>query len=235
MVDPTPTWPPTPDRVVRFGVGASLLLACVSWVAYLLTEDYYVPEIDVGAEGSVGAWASSLALFGAAAWAWSISGRDRLGRRTSWRALAIVFAFLSLDETASIHEKAIDPLQDSLTTSGALLYAWVIPGALAVVVVGLAFVPFLRDLERTTARLLVLAGAIYLGGALGMEAVTGAVASSLGDDHWVYGTLATLEELAEMLGITAFLATLARYDRLLSADPVGRPLDRPVPEMVELD
>ena len=69
-----------------------------------------------------------------------------------------------------------------------------------------------------------------------MEAVTGAVASSLGDDHWVYGTLATLEELAEMLGASPpFWPRWPGTTGCSSADPVGRPLDRPVPEMVELD
>ncbi len=219
MVDTTPPWPPTPRQVVRLGVTVALLLSLISWVLYLFSGDYYIPELDVGGEGSVAAWASSLALFGGAVVAWSIGRRDRPRRRTPWRALAMLFALLSLDETASIHEKTIDPLQEGLGTGGVLLYAWVIPGAVVVVLVGLAFVPFLRDLERSTALLLVVAGTTYVGGALGMELVTAALASSLGEGHWLYGTMATVEELAEMFGITAFLATLTRYDRRLVIGP----------------
>lgn len=217
MRGPGPTWPLPPRRVLAWGAAASTLLCGLSFVLFARSRGYHIPELDVGTEGSVAAWLSSSALLSCAAAILGISRRDRPGLRRAWRALAVVFALLSLDEAASIHEKAIDPLQASLGTSGPLLYAWVIPGAVFVVAVGLCFVPFLRSVERWAAASFLGAAGLYVGGALGFEVLSGALAPAPGKVDLVYAAVATVEELLEMLGITAFLAALARYAATLTA------------------
>jgi hypothetical protein len=197
--------------VLAWGAAASTLLCTVSFVLYARSRGYYVPELDVGTEGSVAAWLSSSALLGCAGAIIGIARRDRPDRRRGWRALAAVFVLLSVDEAASIHEKAIDPLQESLGTSGPLLYAWVIPGAVVVVVAGLGFVPFLRSLDRWASAAFIGSACLYVGGALGFEVLSGALAPAPGQVDLVYSAVATAEELLEMVGITTFLAALARY------------------------
>ncbi len=187
------------------------VLAAASLLPLARRGGYYVPELDIGAEGSIAAWLSSSTLLGCAAALLWISRRDRLPLSRSWVALALVFTFLSLDEAVSLHEKAIDPLQESLDTSGPLLYAWVIPGALFAVLAALAFVPLLRALEPATALRFVVAGAVYVGGALGFEVLSGALAPEPGVVDHVYEVVATTEEWLEMVGITLFLAALARH------------------------
>jgi hypothetical protein len=211
-------WPLPARTIARWGAWAAGLLCLAGLLPLARPGGYYVPELDVGAEGSIAAWLSSSALLAcAAALAW-LARRDGPARRRAWWGLALVFACLSLDEAASVHEKAIDPLQSALGTSGPLLYAWVIPGAVAVGAVGLAFVPFLRRLERATAGLFLAAGGLYVGGALGFEVLSGALAPESGPPGWPYVLVATTEELLEMLGITLFLASTARY----SATALGR-------------
>lgn len=217
MRGPGPTWPFPPRRVLAWGATASLLLCTVSFVLFARSRGYYIPELDVGTEGSVAAWLSSSALLGCAGAILGIARRDRPDLRTAWRALAVVFVLLSLDEAASIHEKAIDPLQESLGTSGPLLYAWVIPGALLVMVAGACFAPFLRSLDRWAGWAFLACGSVYVGGALGFEMLSGALAPAPGEVDLLYAAAATAEELLEMLGITAFLAALARYAIALSA------------------
>ena len=50
----------------------------------------------------------------------------------------MIFVALSLDEAASIHERALVPLRRALSPTGVLTFAWVIPGALFVALVGAA-------------------------------------------------------------------------------------------------
>ncbi|MPY93590.1 MAG: hypothetical protein GEV08_11165 [Acidimicrobiia bacterium] len=220
MRGPAPIWPLAPRRILVWGTATALVLCGLSYLLYARSRGYYVPELDVGTEGSVAAWLSSTALAGCAVALLWISRRDRPGLRRAWRGLAVMFACLSLDESASVHEKAIDPLQSSLGTSGPLLYAWVVPGAVVVLVVGAWSIPFLRALERPTALAFVLAGAAYVGGALGFEVLGGALAPAPGEVDLLYAAVATVEELLEMLGITFFLAALAHHAGKLGAPGV---------------
>jgi hypothetical protein len=56
----------------------------------------------------------------------------------------------------------------------------------------------------------MLAGAGYVGGALGMEMIGGAYASAYGYDAY-YPVLTIVEETLEMLGILLFLHALLCY------------------------
>ncbi len=48
-----------------------------------------------------------------------------------WLGLSLIFLFLSMDESLSIHEGSTRPLRKALDTSGPLFYAWVIPYSIA--------------------------------------------------------------------------------------------------------
>ena len=84
----------------------------------------------------------------------------------NWLVLGIIFFFLSLDETASLHESSISTLRDVLGTGGFLYYAWIIPAAILVVVLGLLYLPFLFHLPRYIQKVFSTAAALYLSGAL---------------------------------------------------------------------
>jgi hypothetical protein len=114
-------------------------------------------------EGNVPTWyASSLLLLCSAALA-AIARREQAPR--PWWALCAIFAYLSLDEAVEIHEY----LAYVVVGEGVLHFSWVIPAAVIVAVVGALFVPFLRALPVASRRRFVVAGVIYVGGALGME------------------------------------------------------------------
>jgi hypothetical protein len=67
-----------------------------------------------------------------------------------WYLLAIIFVFLSIDETAVIHEKLWKPLHLSLETTGLFYYAWVIPYGIVSILIPLFFFKFLRSLSPRT-------------------------------------------------------------------------------------
>jgi hypothetical protein len=128
-----------------------------------------------------------------------------------WAAMAAVFLGLSIDETALLHEMAIRPLRLAFHTGGLLHYAWVVPGAAAVLLFALAYLRFLWRLPPRTRILFCVAGAVYVGGAIGVEAFSGLRAARHGEGDAFYVMLATVEEMMEMAGVIVFIYALLDY------------------------
>ena len=128
-----------------------------------------------------------------------------------WGALSIIFLILSLDEFLGLHEKVIEPLRHTLKAGGLFYYTWVIPGAIFVLVCLLSFMRFLAALPVKTRRLILIAGTVYIGGALGVEMLDGYYAQMYSNDSMMYSTLTTIEEFMEMLGIVIFIYALLSY------------------------
>ncbi|NOZ32815.1 MAG: hypothetical protein GXP01_07035 [Alphaproteobacteria bacterium] len=131
--------------------------------------------------------------------------------RWAWRGLALVFGLFSLDEVASFHEAVMDPLRALLQTDGVLYYAWVVPAIPLVIGFALIYLPFLGHLPKRFAALFVASGALYVGGALGLEMVGGFVASTSGEETTAFAVATTIEEGLEIAGLTLFTVTLLHY------------------------
>jgi len=127
-----------------------------------------------------------------------------------WAVLAVMFVFMAYDEAAGLHEKAIEPLRELLDAGGFFYYAWVIPGIIVVTITFLAYLPFLLHLPPVFRWLFLLSGAIYVGGAIGMEMISGAHIDQHGRDL-VYRLMTIVEEAFEMLGALLFIASLMKY------------------------
>ena len=81
--------------------------------------------------------------------------------------------YASLDEALSFHEGLSIPVRDALDVSGVLYFAWVIPYGIAVLILGAACLRFVLRLDRATRNLFIVAGALYVGGAVGFELIGG--------------------------------------------------------------
>jgi hypothetical protein len=135
-----------------------------------------------------------------------------------WVGLSVVFSVLAIDEFASLHERSIQPLRDLVSIEGgALWYAWVIPGIVVVGVFVVVLIPFLRRLPRSTRRGLLISGALFVGGAIGVEMLSASVASDGSRMDLMYVLIVHVEEVLEMLGIAALVFTL------LAHIPAGMP------------
>jgi hypothetical protein len=168
----------------------------------------------VDSEGSVPAWYSSILLLTAAALlaivaTVAFNQRDQWWKH--WTALASLFCLLSLDEAASFHESLILPLQTHFGANGIFFFAWMIPGVFFVGAVGLAFFKFVLNLDRLTRNRFIVAGSLFVGGALGMEWVGGAFIDALGEEHILYITAAATKETLEMLGVTLFIVAILKH------------------------
>lgn len=184
---------------------------------FYLDHDYVyglVPLFDLGQERNVPTLYSSLtlllcaALLAIIAYAQAEKGN---GSVHHWSALAGIFVLLSLDEALMLHEGVAAPVRAAMSTSGPLYFAWIIPYGIAVLMVAAVYLRFLYRLPESTRRLFMLAAALYLGGALGMEAIEGAAFERIGSHNLLYVSLYTLEELLEMSGVAVFMYALAAY------------------------
>ena len=130
-----------------------------------------------------------------------------------WAVLSLIFLYLSIDEGAHIHETIGTTLSLRFTgiTHGFLRYTWVIYGIGLVVIVASYYLKFLAHLPHKTMRLFILAGLIYVGGALGMEMVNGRYAELYGSQNFSYQMMTVTEEFLEMAGIVTFIYALMSY------------------------
>lgn len=205
----------------RVLVGAAAAFSLAGLVAELLRhlggrEGPAISLWSLSYEGNMPSWyASVLPLVCASLLAWVAAGEPR--DRFYWRLLALGFLAISIDEAVGMHER----LSGNFDVGGVLYFDWVIPAAILVAVLGVAFVGFLRRLSPETARRFVLAGAIYITGAVLFELPLGWWTERYGDDSFGYALIDWCEETLEFVGLTVFAsALLARLEgRQLAVTP----------------
>ncbi len=186
---------------VRFATGDDFLLGLV-------------PLTSIGSDGNVPTYYSALAILLCTGLLAAIGeGVRRAGERDAgyWYGLAAIFAFLSVDEMLALHEHLIEPVRNMLETSGAFFYAWIIPYGIGVLLIGAIYLRFLLRLPSRTMWLFIVAGALFVGGAIGIEMLGGIQAESAGKDNVTYVVLQTIEESMEMAGIVVFVYALADF------------------------
>ncbi|GAB4524859.1 MAG: hypothetical protein Tsb0014_03640 [Pleurocapsa sp.] len=135
-----------------------------------------------------------------------------------WKALSFIFLYMAIDEACSIHELLIPVLRGALNTKGALFFPWVIPAFIFLIIFLIIFKNFIYNLPPKIRTLFIVAGAIYVGGALGMEMVGGYFADVMGFNTKAYWIASTVEELMEMLGIVIFVHGLLCYIKSYSTN-----------------
>lgn len=176
----------------------------------------FVDLFDVGAESNLPSWFSSFELLLAAVVLAAIAAAKRRlhdAFAAHWTLLAVVFFAMSVDEVAGIHEIFVEPLRDASKLDGALRYAWAIPGAILAVVFAALALRLLASLPARTRDAFVAAGILFVGGAVGVEMLSGAWAAVHGEENLGYSAIVILEEAMEMLSVVAFIHALLDYAR----------------------
>jgi hypothetical protein len=177
--------------------------------------DSFVQLFSLDRETNVPTWYSSSALLlcavllGAIAYA---TKRRQGSYVAQWWILCVIFAYLSVDEAAAIHEHA-SQLRASLGASGIFFYSWVIPAGILVGLFAAAFFRFLLALPFRTRALFAIAGVGYVGSGLGIEMVSGAHAELFGGDNLVHRLISTSEEMLEMTSVVFFIYAILDYMR----------------------
>ncbi len=135
--------------------------------------------------------------------------QDRYTRH--WFGLSLILLYMAADEGAQFHELWTRPVRELTDgANGWLRYGWIIPGAIIALLVGLTYLRFLVHLPKAVARRFVIAGALFLGGAIGMESVAGWYLTNR-EDGLGYELIAGAEELLEKVGTILALDTAIWY------------------------
>lgn len=130
---------------------------------------------------------------------------------THWGFLSFIFLFLAMDEALEVHERTSIIFRTLLDTSGVFEHAWVIPYGVGVILLCLGYRKFIISLPPKTKKLFILAGFVYVLGAIGMEIVHPGNFFKDGSYKALGRLCSTLEELFEMGGIVIFIHALLSY------------------------
>jgi len=159
---------------------------------------------DVDEEESVPTWFSSSLLLLTAAVLFLIANLSRQNKDQYagyWLGLGLGFAFMSIDEIAGFHETL-----NSVTET-----SWAVPGLILVLVIGVSYLKFLSSLPAPTAVRFMMSGAIFVGGAIGVELATEPYLYDDALDTLGYNLWTPVEEGMEMGGVILFLSSLFDY------------------------
>ena len=161
-------------------------------------------------EENLPTWFVSILLAGCASVLSLIAlGTRRAGGRFvgHWWGLAAAFAYISLDEVVQLHEE----MSDWFDCGGVLYFSWVIPAGIVVAVLGLVYLRFLGHLPAHFRNRFVLAGCLYVGGALGTELLLGYWTEYAGRSNFVYAMIDLVQESMELTGVSVFFYSLVEY------------------------
>jgi hypothetical protein len=170
-------------------------------------------------EGTLPTWVSCFGLLfaGVLAWLITFSRRTDATSKLHWSLLGAGFTWMSIDEMCQYHEQLTEPLwnwlqSEGLGLQGYLRNAWVLPAALVLPVALMILVPFLRALDARVRRLFLVAGTVYLTGAMGLEVIY-AHAFFLSEGYLtpLLLVLGTAKELLEIIGTGLFIHALLTY------------------------
>jgi hypothetical protein len=180
-----------------------------------------VPRFDMNRDLSVPTFFSALILLSCAGMLALIALAARLSGDPfvlAWSGLAVLFAYLSVDEAAALHELTSVPLREALgITTGWLHFAWVIPGTVALLIIALLYRRFVLALPPATRNGLIAGVLIMVVGAVGVEIVGGWYRSTRGYD-FTYALLVAGEEVLEMKGTVVLLTTFIVHFARTQAD-----------------
>lgn len=210
---------PTVARVLATATTLVASLGLIAELAYYLAriDSELVPTFSLSYEHNAPTWYASSLLLVCALLLGVIALVTRQRQRPGvghWLGLAVGFWYISLDETVGIHERA----SGWFDTGGVLYFGWVIPGAIIVALIGALYLSFLARLHPRTRARFVIAGALYVTGALLFELPLGYWTEQAGDDNLTYALIDWVEESLELTGITLFAVALLGH---LASRPQG--------------
>ena len=205
-------------------IGTLFLLNWFSIIARIYFDSFGFPFItqlfDFNNEKNIPTLYSSTALIFSGILLFVISKiqKDKDEHSFLWSLLGIVFIFLAIDETASIHESLAEPFNSKFQTTGLLYYAWVIPYGIVLLFFIVGYLKFLFNLPKKIMKLFIISGSIFVMGAVGFEMISGAVAELHKGAGLLYAIFYTIEEFLEMSGIALFIYTLLTYISIKDED-----------------
>ena len=210
----------SPRQIIKFLLIVAIFFTVVSAVIQVSQyvfdyKDDWMKLFNVDRELNFPTWYSALMIATCSVLLRIIAtGKQQQGDRYTqdWRLLSRIFCLMAIDEVVSLHEIFIIPeVSEALNLPWFLHSAWVIPGTIFLLWFIRRYRKFVRHLPSRSQKNFILAGCIYVGGALIMEMIGSHFAESLSQQHIIYALSTTVEEFLEMTGIIMFIHSLFFY------------------------
>jgi len=173
----------------------------------------WIRMLDFDEEGNLPSLYSSLAIAFCALLLWIITKSEKTEGRAYWHwlGLSLIFVYLAFDEGFAIHEEIGDFTEDYIDASGYLYFAWVVPYGILGILFIISYMKFLFRIPKDIAIQFVIAGSMFVLGAVVLEVIS-AKEADLHDTYTVkYSVLYTIEELLEMISMVVFANALLKY------------------------
>ncbi|QNE39485.1 hypothetical protein F1C16_07935 [Hymenobacter sp. NBH84] len=200
---------------------AMLLIIMGIVVAILLTYTPYktalgiIPFFNMDLESTITSYYSSFILLFSATILSFIAQECKSIENSYWRhwyGLSIGFLFLSIDESASIHEFLANVPLHYLNISARINFSIAILGFIATLILLLFYFKFLLYLPAKTRNRFIIAGAMYVSAAFGAELIGGFISLySKNLDAGIYLVEVVIEESFEIVSIVLFIKYLFLY------------------------
>jgi hypothetical protein len=195
----------------------SVALKAYEW-SLGVNNTYWVYQINdllsVDQEGNIPAWYNAMLWFIATILS-TIIAQFQFQQENQWRkywaGLSLLFLYLTLDEASAIHELFTVPLREILNTGAYLYFAWLLVGIPFALLMIAIFGLFVLALPRQTKALFILAGLIFLIGAVGIEAISANEWYLHDGPTLLYSTINAFEEFFEMTGLVILIYGLLSY------------------------
>lgn len=171
----------------------------------------FVPQFNLDREMNVPNWFSSMLFLFSAILLWKagdMATPHGIRFRKYWKALAVFFVIISIDDVAAIHEMAVDPFRKWLHAGGWLYFTWVVPAAALVAVLTFLYWRMFLALPARTKRLFLLAAVLFFAGSFGLEMAGGRYVELHGAGNFHYAMIAHAEEILEFIGQVVFIKGL---------------------------
>lgn len=173
-------------------------------------------QFDLNGEANLAAWFESFIILASAALVLLLAAHARVTRAPlahRWTLLSGVLLLMAVDEGSQLHDMFTGPLRRGLEIDfGVFYFAWLIPAVAFLAVCAWYFAPLARALPAAVRNRLLGAFAIYFGGAIVVEMVSG-FAVEYGRKSTPYLTVLTFEEACEITGMLLVVGAFYAFVR----------------------
>ncbi|RHW24990.1 hypothetical protein D0Z08_21325 [Nocardioides immobilis] len=190
---------------------AGHVVSLVVWPEYVIRDNSIPRQFDLNGEGNFASWFQSFPLLICALLTLLIAAHYRgqlsplAGR---WVAASALFLFMAVDEASQLHDLFTGPLRGGLEIDfGVFYFAWLLPAVCFLAFCAWYFAPLALSLPGVARNRLLGALAVYFGGAIVVEMISG-FAVEHGRRSTPYLAVLTFEEICELAGVLLVVGAL---------------------------
>lgn len=201
----------------------TILLIILGFIAGLLGLSYkgdldsnrflfrFIQLFNMNLEANIPAWFSASLMIFISILTFFIAKIQEGDLKKYFSLISIIFLLMSCDEISSVREILNNPVRNAFSLGGIFYWAWLIPAIIILIIAGLYFYNFFSILNPYFRKSFILAGVIYLSGAVLMEMAGGYLYSHNLGDSLYYVLEVVIEEGLELFGLMYFISSLFKY------------------------